>query len=285
MNWDDAKILLAIGRSGGLSRTAKLLGLGVSTVHRRAAELERSLDRVLFTRGSDGYGLTEEGWAFFKLAEQAEEHLTAMERHDLPAREVLLRVALPELLGQQILLPDLAAFQAECDGLRLEISTTAVPIELTRQEADVLLRVVRPETGRYRVKRVGHARFGMFASKAYLEQAGPVDKGTLAQHRLIGWHGALHYIVLAQWFYDLAGARPQLGYDSLQAQLLAAQAGQGIAVLPMFAGMRAGLVPVVTEHILTQDLWLMRHMDTQDGGLAEQLADRIHAMIAAQSDL
>lgn len=48
MNWDDTKILLAIGRTGGLSRSAKLLGISVSTVHRRAVELEKSLNAVLF---------------------------------------------------------------------------------------------------------------------------------------------------------------------------------------------------------------------------------------------
>lgn len=48
MNWDDTKILLAIGRTGGLSRSAKLLGISVSTVHRRAVELEKSLNTILF---------------------------------------------------------------------------------------------------------------------------------------------------------------------------------------------------------------------------------------------
>ncbi|EMZ2177415.1 LysR family transcriptional regulator, partial [Acinetobacter baumannii] len=82
MNWDDTKILLAIGRTGGLSRSAKLLGISVSTVHRRAVELEKSLNAVLFSRDSDGYTLTHVGKHFFALAEKAEEHLIAMERYN-----------------------------------------------------------------------------------------------------------------------------------------------------------------------------------------------------------
>ncbi|MEX2957576.1 LysR family transcriptional regulator [Acinetobacter baumannii] len=50
MNWDDTKILLAIGRTGGLSRSAKLLGISVSTVHRRAVELEKVSMRFFFSR-------------------------------------------------------------------------------------------------------------------------------------------------------------------------------------------------------------------------------------------
>ncbi len=73
MNWDDTKILLAIGRTGGLSRSAKLLGVRVSTVHRRAAELEKSLNAILFSRDSDGYTLTHVGKRSFALAAKAEE--------------------------------------------------------------------------------------------------------------------------------------------------------------------------------------------------------------------
>ncbi len=285
MNWDDAKILLAIGRSGGLSRTAKRLGLGVSTVHRRAAELERALDAVLFTRGKDGYGLTEAGHAYFRLAEQAEEHLTAMERRDLPERQTVLRLAVPELLGQQVLLPDLMAFQAEHPGLRLDISTSAIPVEMNRHHADLLLRVVRPKAGRYRVKRVGHTRFGLFGSFEYLQGHHIEHPNDLGKCRLIGWGDAFHYIILAQWFRDLAGIAPHLGFDNLQAQLLAAHAGQGIAVLPVFAGASAGLQQVLPEHMLEQDLWLMRHQDTEEGGLATELAARIEATLNARNDL
>lgn len=65
MNWDDTKVLLAIGRTGGLSRSAKLLGISVSTVHRKAVELEKSLNAILFSRDNDGYTLTHVGKHFF----------------------------------------------------------------------------------------------------------------------------------------------------------------------------------------------------------------------------
>lgn len=111
MNWDDTKILLAIGRTGGLSRSAKLLGISVSTVHRRAVELEKSLNAVLFSRDSDGYTLTHVGKHFFALAEKAEEHLIAMERYNDQGQQSLFRIALPELIGQQLLQSKLTALQ------------------------------------------------------------------------------------------------------------------------------------------------------------------------------
>lgn len=264
MNWDDVKILLAIGRTGGLSRTAKLLGVSVSTVHRRAAELEHSLNATLFSRGSDGYALTDAGRNFFAIAEQAEEHMTALERHELSGRQSVLRIALPELLGQQLLLPDLGAFRAKHSNFRIEISTTVVPAEFSRREADIAVRLVRPESGRYLVKRIGRIGFGLFCSPTYLEATPELNTvADLAHHSLIGWDRELQYVFLSQWMRDLTkGAAPSLSFDSLNAQMLAVQAGFGIAIMPSYLSTYSNMKQVLPNTTFEQDIWLMRHRDT-----------------------
>ncbi|ASK18508.1 LysR family transcriptional regulator [Halomonas sp. N3-2A] len=178
MNWDDTKILLAIGRTGGLSRTAKFLGVSVSTVHRRAAKLEHALNAKLFARRADGYTLTDVGRRFFALAEKAEEHLAAMERQDSQGEQDVFRIAAPELVGQQLLLPRLSKFQAEHPKLRLEISTSVVPVEFHRREADIVVRFIRPESGRYTVRRLGRMRFGLFCNHEYFEAAAEISTET-----------------------------------------------------------------------------------------------------------
>lgn len=265
MNWDDTKILLAIGRTGGLTRTARQLGVSVSTVHRRAAELEQALNATLFARRPDGYALTEVGRRFFALAEKAEEHLAAMERQDFRGEQDVFRIALPELVGQQMVLPALLRFQAGQPHLRLEISTTVVPVEFHRREADIVLRFIRPESGRYTVRRVGRQGYGLYCSRAYHDGAAEISAlADLPDHRLIGWDRNLQYVFLAQWLQELTGgARPALSFDGLRSQLLAAQAGHGIALLPDFAAREAGLVRVLPEQRFEQDLWLMRHRDTE----------------------
>ena len=266
MNWDDIKILLAIGRTGGLSRTAKLLGVSVSTVHRRAAELEHALGATLFARRSDGYTLTDAGRRFFALAEKAEEHLTAMERQDFKGEQDVFRIALPELVGQQLLLPPLVGFQAEHPNLRLEISTYVVPVEFNRREADIVVRFIRPESGRYKVRRIARLGFGLYCNQTYLNSV-PLATTTadLPTHRLIGWDRNLQFVFLAQWMHELTnGAAPALSFDSLQSQLLCTQAGHGVALLPEFAAAISGLMRILPEVRYEQDLWLMRHRDTEN---------------------
>lgn len=277
MNWNDTKILLSIGRTGGLTRTAKMLGVSVSTVHRRAADLEHTLNASLFARRPDGYTLTDVGRRFFTMAEKAEEHLTAMERQDFQGEQDVFRVALPELLGQQLVLPELAKLQAGHPNLRLEISTSVVPVEFHRREADIILRLVRPESGRYTIRRVGRLSFGLFCSPEYISASSPiVTAKNLANHRLIGWDRNLQYIFLAQWMHDLTdGSTPSLSFDGLHSQLLAAQAGHGIALLPSYAAEAFGLVQVLPEGKFEQEIWLMRHQDTEGSHFSETICKTI----------
>ena len=45
MQWDDARIFLAVAREGSFSNAAKRLGVQHSTVSRRIRELEKKLSR------------------------------------------------------------------------------------------------------------------------------------------------------------------------------------------------------------------------------------------------
>lgn len=277
MDWDDAKILLAIGRTGGLSRTAKLLGISTSTVHRRATELEQALGAVIFARRPDGYALTEVGQRFFALAQQAEEHLTAMERQDFQGEQELFRIALPELLGQQLILPELARLKRREPKLRLEFSTNVAPVEFHRREADIVVRFVRPTGGPYTVQHIGRAGFGLYCSPGYADrQKVALTKEHLSEHSIIGWDPNLQYVFLARWLNDLTqGAAPAVSFDSLQSQFLMAQAGSGIALLPEFSCQGSALVRVCPEIHYHQDIWLMRHQDIKNSSYAGKICQSI----------
>lgn len=277
MNWEDTKVLLTIGRTGGLSRSAKLLGVSVSTVHRRAGELEKSLNAILFSRDNDGYTLTRVGERFFALAEKAEEHLSAMERYNEQGQQSLFRIALPELIGQQLLQSKLMALQLKHPDLQLEISTSVVPVEFSRREADIILRLVRPESGRYIIRRLGKIEYGLYCSQVYLANyTKHTDIFDLLNHRIIGWDRSLQYTFLAQWMRELTqGAVPTLSFDNMHSQLLAVIEGQGITTLPCFVAEASGLVQVLPEKTLKQDVWLMRHLDTKHSNYSTMLSDTI----------
>ncbi|WP_306115331.1 MULTISPECIES: LysR family transcriptional regulator [unclassified Roseovarius] len=61
MNWDDLRILLALVRSGSLTRASLMLGIDQSTVGRRLSALEAALGATLFLRSKSGLIPTETG--------------------------------------------------------------------------------------------------------------------------------------------------------------------------------------------------------------------------------
>ena len=70
--WDDARVFLAIARSGTLSGAAHALRMGVATVSRRLDRLEAALGLPLFSRHQQGYRLTDDGEALLERAEALE---------------------------------------------------------------------------------------------------------------------------------------------------------------------------------------------------------------------
>jgi len=61
LNWDDLRIVKAIGESGSLVAAATTLALNHSTVSRRLALIEQTLGTVLFDRRRTGYAPTPPG--------------------------------------------------------------------------------------------------------------------------------------------------------------------------------------------------------------------------------
>jgi len=72
MNWDDARVFLAVEREKTLRGAARTLNLDQATVGRRIAALEHALRATLFLRTSEGYALTAAGEAALKSAEKME---------------------------------------------------------------------------------------------------------------------------------------------------------------------------------------------------------------------
>lgn len=61
MNWDDARIFLAMARSGQILGAARALGFNHATVARRLTALEDALGSTLFRRETNGTELTPPG--------------------------------------------------------------------------------------------------------------------------------------------------------------------------------------------------------------------------------
>ena len=270
-DWNDLRLVLAVHRASSLTSAAARLNVDHSTAFRRLKALETRLGMRLFERLSGGiYQATEAGLRMACAAERMEDEALALDRaltghdHRLSGR---LRVTSSETLAYSRLTRHLATFRQAHPGVVVELATDNRVLNLSRREADVALRPVRPREADLWGRRLAQVAWGFYAAPAYLaEQGGPVPSlDALASHRLIGWEYGTMSIQAAEW---LARMAPQDAFvyrsNSLVNQLVAARSGIGLALLPCYLGdSDHGVVRALPQPVsdLEGELWIVAHTD------------------------
>lgn len=239
--WDDLRIFLAAFREGSCAAAGARLGVNQSTISRRISALESALGVRLFDRTPDGLVPTAAAEEIVPRAElfeaTAAELVDAVEGLDT-SLDGVVRIASPYLIASELLAPSLPAFLAERPGLRVELIAGDAVVDLTRREADLALRFVRPERGDLVVRRVGTLRFDVFGAKPYLDAHRGKSPEELAW---LDWDTTQAQLPDAAWLRaELPGVQPVLRTNSLAVRLRATCAGLGVAV---FARSLAALYP------------------------------------------
>jgi len=289
MNWNDLRFFLAVARSKSLSEAGRHLGVSTSTVARRIETLESALRLDLFRHHHDGYELTEAGHELVEPAETAEAQMGLVERSALRKDGELsgtVRVDVPELIGQRVLLPNLLAFSRAYPNIRLDFRSSVLPVRLRAQESDIVVRLVRPERGNYRIRLASKVGFGFFASQEYLLRNGtPVQKSDLLHHRIIGWPDDLNFLMMSAWLQSICPEiRPAMFLDSFKAHLEGARHGFGIAVLPFFATRNENLVQILKDiPPLKLNLWFLVHDRSPTTDSVQVVVDEIRRILTQNS--
>ncbi len=279
LNWDDARIFLALARAGSLSAAASRLDLGIATLSRRISRLETALQVPLFTRHQTGYRLTDQGNALVGRAEELEGAAAALCVDARREAEIVgrVRLATAENLANPIIIPTLGPLLGRHPGLSLEIVSDVTTVNLHRRDADLAVRMVRPTHGHLTVRRIGTLGFGLYGSPDYkaarAQPDAPVSPG---QDSLIGWAEGYQHLPAARWLEGLLRGRlPVLATTSLAAQVRAATSGIGLAVLPHFLAEEAGLVRIEARMDIDQPIWLVTHADLSTSRRVNAVADHL----------
>ena len=268
MEWDDLKHFLAVARTGSLVKAAHALKSSPATVGRRIAELEHRLGARLFERKQTGYVLTESGEAIRLKAEDVEEAVLAVEREAIgrdlrPSGKV--RLAASDDIATHLVAPNLPEFQRRFPEIALEVVARMDLVNLTRREADIAIRGVRPTQGDFVVRRVGLWPCGLYAAKSYAKarriKSGRVD---FTKVGIITWTEEQSHVRGGPWFAQHArGAAIALASDSARVHFAACKAGVGVAILPCRVADRdPDLIRILpAERVLSVELWEVVHRD------------------------
>lgn len=268
MEWDDLKYFLAVARAGSLSGAAKALKSSAATVGRRIGELERRLGARLFDRRAAGYFITEDGEAIRLKAEEIEGAIISVERATL-GRDFRamgkVRVAASDDIATYVIAPSLGRFRNSYPEISLELVAQYDLVNLTRFEADIAIRGVRPREKDLVARRIGSWDCALYAQKRYAAEHGlALGKIDFSQTDIITWTDETAHLRGGPWFKEHArSARVALKSNSRRVQHAACHAGIGVAILPCFlADKEPNLVCVLAhERVLSVELWLVVHRD------------------------
>ena len=261
----------AVNRAESLTGAAKMLGIDHSTVFRRLNALEERLGVRLFERLPGGaYAATSAGERMAAAAERMEDEALALDR-DLTGRDHRLsgrlRVTSSETLAFRLLTSYLAAFRQAHPGIVVELVIDNRVLSLSRREAHIALRPMRPSEGDLWGRKLADVAWAIYGARRYLAVQGSIlaSVADLAHHAIIGWEETTAGIQAADWLKRVAPV-DAIAYrtNSVINQLAAAKAGIGLALLPCYLGDGdADLVRAFPEPLpeIAGELWIVTHAD------------------------
>ncbi|WP_204338458.1 LysR family transcriptional regulator [Rhizobium ruizarguesonis] len=263
IDWDDLRHFLALAQSGTLLGAAKQLGVEHATISRRVSSLETSLGRKLVDRRGRRIMLTSDGAQVARHAALVAAQTAAIEQLGRSSATELrghVRISAPPALSSVLLAKPIAAVRRSHPGVEVTPVGEKRLASLNRREADIAVRMSRPEDGDYAIVKLGETSFHLYASKTYLETVSPPD------WTFIGYDETMNASPQQLRLIELAAGRPIAVRSSvLEFQAATASLGAGVVMLPDFAVLESsGLQRIETKQPLTREVWLVVHSDIKD---------------------
>lgn len=279
-DWENLRHLVAVAQAGTLSGAARALGVDHATVSRRLGALEAELQMPLVERLPRACRLSAQGLQVLELARDMETAAFGIERLARASQMPLagrISLSAPPVLVAHFLARHLAGLRRAHPHIELSLLADSRQVSLSRREADLALRLVRPSEPSHVARRIGRMPFALYAHKSYAARTAAPDWSFIA------YDHALDELPQQQWLREVAGDRPiSCRLSDISGQLAAALAGAGVAGLPCFiADAQPELLRL--EHAgrrFEREIWLLVHRDLRRSGPVRIVMEHVAALVA-----
>jgi DNA-binding transcriptional LysR family regulator len=291
LEWSDLKVLLALARAGSVAGAARELQVDHSTISRRLAALEDAVGARLLIRGGREFTLTAEGRAMLQAAE-ATEAATAAALRTVRASKVdasgSVGVSVAPAFVPVLMRHLIPALRQSHPLLAVELRGSFQRADLAKGEADIALRMARPEEPDLVARRAIDTGWCVYGARSYLAARGcPTRADDLRQHDLLLYADNLHSAPPTRWLEPYRTATHTAArMDSLETACQAAAIGAGIVVLPAFVGDAvAELQRVFDQPVASNTGWVVYHESMREHPRIRAVADAMVAFFAAHAPM
>ena len=271
-DWNDLRVFLTLAREGSLTAAARRLEVSHPTVARRIKALEDNIGARLFDRLPDKFALTAAGEGLLEDATAMERAAESLQRRSAGLGDTVhgtVRLSAGEAMAAFIA-RHLPRLRDKLQCIEIELTASHMLANLSRREADLLIREQVPDLGSIVTRRLGRAAYAVYgpADSSCLGLApGRPSREALRRVAWVGFDDDHNYMPGQSWVLDLLdGARPAVRVNNWLVLQQAVGAGAGLAVLPCHMGdgdpalRRLGsLLPEVAA-----DQWVLVHRDLRD---------------------
>ncbi|MFK0087451.1 LysR family transcriptional regulator [Pseudomonas sp. NPDC090755] len=268
MNWDDARVLLALGRELTLRRAARLLRVDQATVGRRISAMEADLGSTLFLRTPSGYQLTGVGEMAFEMAEKMEQAALELTRRTRGADNEMageVRISTTDSLAYDFVIPALKTLHLQHPDISIVLGSTSEIVNLSRRETDIAIRNQRPDNPDLILRKLADWPMGLFAATEYLQRHGQPEAGNgFAGHDLVMyepyWRDRPNPTLVDE---PIDQARVVVAVNSSMMVRRSIAQGLGIGEIPVDMGLRDGLERIWPSRVRSKpyEVWMVTHRD------------------------
>lgn len=257
-------MFLALAREGSLTAAGLRLNVSHPTVARRIKALEAQIGARLFDRLPDRFALTPAGEELLADAEAMERAAESIDRRSAGLAETIhgtVRLSAGEGMISFIA-RHLPRLRHNLQCIEFELVESHMLANLSRREADLMIREQMPDLASIVARRIGRAAYAVYGVPGLM----PDDESPEALRRMpwVGMDDDHLYMPGQSWLRALLdGERPAVRVNHWLVLQQSARAGTGLAVLPCYLGdSDAGLVRIggILPDVAA-DHWLLVHRD------------------------
>lgn len=193
-NLEALLVFARVAEMTSFTRAAESLGMQKGRVSAVIRELEAEVGATLLHRTTRSVQLTEDGRAFYSRARdllaEAEELQSMFADQGAPLRG-RLRVDMPTVLAQSVVIPALPQLMAAHPALEIELSSTDRRVDLVQEGFDCVIRLGPVADETLIARPLGKLRMINAASPAYLARYGTprtLEDLVTQEHRMV------HYV-------------------------------------------------------------------------------------------
>jgi len=282
-DWNRAKSFLIAVEEGSYSAAAKALGVSQPTIGRQIGELEQELKVALFERAGRSLVLTPQGRQLVRhvksMADAAGQLSLASSGH-AQSLSGTVRISVSEVVGA-LVLPEIIKGLHEAEpGIELEILATTEESDLLRREADIAVRLYRPEQADLIAKKVAGTAFYPYATPDYIKRS-RLDRGnsSLSDAELIGSDdNSVLTGILKENGHPVTSKNFPIRTNNRLAQWELTKAGVGIGIMSREIGDSEPSVVRVPSAFspVRVDMWLVVHRELRTNLRIKYVFDFLH---------